>query len=270
MPPIESHLPTGGKPLDLEVSRLRKTYSVDPIVVDGVVSESPQQTFPARVFGGGYRIHMFSLAAWKVVGGDVRERELSLSRAIPNDSDFQFRLADYSYHRIRVLLSADETRAIVLEGLDSEGCPPDLALAAESLANPVTVEHVRLGSLTLDRGVRLFSGKAKWNGTEVNLTLPAVGNELHAEATRRAEQIFEAERELAEQVSRFLLESVIAEYEGDGLEGVDLRSLLELEGLHFSETGYVEFWYTDGGLWGEHSLVVAIDPDGEMSFSVEG
>jgi hypothetical protein len=213
---------------------------------------------------------MFSFAAWKQDGDAVRNSEMLLSRAIPNASDFQYKLTNYSYHRFRVLLSNDGTRAIVLEGVDASDCPQDLADTAKSFLNPVAVAHVRFGTLTLNRGLKLFFGNTKWNKLDVQVSITADREEFQAEAVRLAEKLIDHEREIGSRVSKFVVESVLAEYEYEDLDAQDLRSRLVLEGLHFSETGCVEFWFTDGGLWGDHSLVIRMDTDEQMSFSVEG
>lgn len=270
MVPIKSHLPASGKPLDLELSRLRKTYSSDPVVIHGIVGEGPQSTMSARVFGGGYRVHIFSFAAWKIGEQDVRTAELVLARAVPNSDDFVYTLKAYSYHCVRALFSDAATRAVIVEGLEPGHCPADLSAIAEALTVPVEVTHVRFGSLTLDRGLHLFSGNTVWNGADVTVSLPATDDCIAPQTLQRAEQVMHAESELGRRVSQFLLDSVASELAEED-RGMEMHaSMFELEGVHFCETGCVEFWYNDAGLWGEHSLLVRVDPDDELSFSVEG
>lgn len=270
MSPIESHLPASGSPLDLEVSRLRKTYSTEPLIVDGIVGEGPQSRMAARVFGGGYRVHLFSFAAWKIGDQEVRTKELVLSRAIPNSDDFNYQLEKYSYHRINVLFSEESTRAIVLSGIETAQCPPDLSETADALRVPFVISLPRLGNLILDRSIALFSGRIDWNGSEIDISLTAAEESINPEVLRRSEQVMQSEGEIGQRVSEFLIESVLtsmAEY-GSALE-VD-KSMFDLQGLHFSESGYVEFWYDDAGLWGGHSLVVKLGPDNGLDFSIEG
>lgn len=270
MNPIESHLPVSGKPLDLEVSRLRKTYATDPVVIDGIVGEGPQSTMSARVFGGGYRLHIFSFGAWKIDGQDVRTGKLIVSRATPNLDDFAYQLEANSYHRVRALFSDEATRAVVVCGLVSEHCPTDLSAAAKALTVPVVISHARLGSLTFDCGLDHFSGTTEWSGVDVDVSLPGSDKGIEPLSLNRAEQIFHSENELGRQVSEFLLDSVVSELAADQRE-LDIQdNLFALQLLSFCDSGDVEFWYGDAGLWGGHSLVVRLDPGGEMSFSVEG
>jgi hypothetical protein len=267
---MESHLPGTGKPLDLETPRLRKTYSSEPVVIHGIVGEEPQDVMSARVFGGGYRVHLFSFAAWKIGEQDVRTDKLVLSRAVPNSGDFVYRLKNYSYHCVRALFSDVATRAVILEGLESGQCPADLAAAAEALTAAVVVSHPWLGSLTLDRGLHLFSGNSTWNGSEVSVSLPATDQSIDPQALQLAEQVAKSESELGRRVTQFLLDSVVAELTEDATDVEVHESMFQLQGLHFSEIGGVEFWYNDAGLWGEHSLVVRLAPGGDLEFSVEG
>ncbi len=266
---LKSHLPAGGNPLDLEVSRLRKAYSTEPIVIDGIVGESPQSTMSARVFGGGYRIHLFSFAAWRISDGPVRTDGLVLSRAVPNSSNSGYQLDRYSYHRIRILLSGDETRAVVLEGLEPEDCTHELASIAESLARPFALDHDRFGTLLLDRGLELFSGTTTWDGADVEFTFPAHGEKLDASIANLAESLFENETEISQRVSQFLVASVVSEHDEDLVAG-EINSRLVLEGINLTECESVEFWYDDDDLWGGHSLVVRFTQNDQMTFAVEG
>ncbi len=269
MTPIESHLPISGKPLDLEVSRLRKTYSAAPVIIDGVISDEPQGTMSSRVFGGGYRVHIFSFAAWKIGEQQVRTDKLVLSRAIPNSEEFDYLLEKFSYHRIRALFSEESTRAVVLSGLESDHCPTDLSAAAAGLTVPVVISHAQFGTLTLDRGLHLFSGNMLWNGSDVAVTLPSFGEEIDSGTLHRAEQIMRSQGKLGKRVSQFLLDSVTTEL-SDEDSGLEVReSMFELQGLHF-ETDCIEFWYNDAGLWGEHSLVIRLNTNDELKFSIEG
>lgn len=224
---------------------------------------------PARVSGGGYRIHLFSIAAWKTSDGPVRTDDLVLSRAVPNSSGSGYQLDRYSYHRIRVLLSGDETRAVVLEGLETQDCSQELISIAESLARPFSLDHDRFGTLVLDRGLELFSGATTWNGSDVEITFPANGEMLDSAISNRADALFENEFEIAQRVSQFLTTSVVSEHDEDLIPG-EIDSRLTLEGINLSECESVEFWYDDDDLWGGHSLVVRLTQNDQLTFSVEG
>ena len=266
---LKSHIPANGNPLDLEVSRLRKTYSSEPLVIDGIVGESPQSDMPSRVHGGGYRVHLFTLAAWKPDDGELQTDDLVVSRAIPNSASSRYQLNRFCYHRLRVLLSADQKRAVLLEGVECQDCPQELAALAESLAKPFALQHERFGSLMLDRGLNLFSGITTWNGAKVELSLPAEGEQLDHEISKRAESLFDNEDEIARRVCEFLVTSIVSEHDED-LTASEIQTRITLEGIELSECGSEEFWHSDDDLWGGHSLVVRLMPDDQMTFAVEG
>ena len=267
---IKSHLPANGNPLEMELSRLRKTYSTDPVTIDGIVDVSHQSDMNCRVFGGGYRIHTFSFSAWKM-NGETRTDKLLLSRAIPNRSGFKYRLAPNSHHSVQVLLSADETRAVVLKGVETSGCPEDLSLIAESLNRPITIEHERLGKLALDRTINFFTGAAKWDGSAVFISIPASDDKFAPKAIALAQEIFQREKEINQIVSKFFIESVTSELDDCELDSATLESLSELLSIEFTEFGLVEFWYGgDDDILGGHSLVVRFDSNEDLTFSIEG
>lgn len=266
---IESYLPDKARPLDLEVSKLRRSFSDQPVVIDGIVADFSQPTMTSRVHGGGYRVHIFSFAAWKIDSGTLQTNRLVLSRAIPNQDRFPYQLEIYSYHRVRALYSEQATRAIVLEGLPSQSCPDDLAVATETLRRPLIVEHDELGLLTFDRKLGEFRGEWTWNQCRVAFALDAQGEQPNSACLARAEQLLRMEKDLNQRLAYFLVQSVLEEL--PDLDSSQVAgSTFQLQSIFVSDVGTVEFWFSDGGLWGEHSLLVRLNSDEQMTFSVEG
>lgn len=68
---IESFVPPNLAPLDIEVSRLRKSYGPEPVIVEGLVSMQPQSA-ACGPMGARYRIHDLTMEAWRIAQGPLR------------------------------------------------------------------------------------------------------------------------------------------------------------------------------------------------------
>lgn len=85
-------------------------YGDKLVVIQGLVSTNSQGGFP----GSGkddYR-HGFDLAAWREVGGPLIKRELYVLRKVRGGRDWPGVFQKLTLHRMEVLLSKDQTRAI--------------------------------------------------------------------------------------------------------------------------------------------------------------
>jgi hypothetical protein len=251
---IESFLPTTIAPLDIEVSRLRKSYGPEPVTVEGLVSMQPQSVADGPM-GAPYRIHYLTLEAWRVGQGPLRAEPLTILRGIPRSADFAFEVPAATLLAMRVWLSESSRRAVLIEGLPDP--PADVAFQAEidRLVTPPAFDHPDLGRLTFDPSVRLLMGQAVWNGRRVEVSVEASSRDLRGPALSRAEAVWAQQSRIASEVTAFVIASTLAELE-DETSPESISRLIALKYLKFRDDGIVEFWHDDGELFGGHSIVV--------------
>jgi hypothetical protein len=146
-------------------------YEKECRVIEGVVA-------PGHQSGSGADVHFFTFADWRLFGGQLVGRELTLLRRVPPspdgrsfDSKHFDAFPDYSIQRFSVLLSEDHQRAIVEKALAVDRHDQTLRQLSERLQEPVVVSTRRFGDLVLNRKLNWFEGKAKWGRREVRLHL---------------------------------------------------------------------------------------------------
>jgi hypothetical protein len=209
---IESHLPQDLAPLDIEVSRLRKSYGPEPIAIEGIVSMQPQSVADVPM-GASYRIHYLSLEAWRVAQGPLHLEPLTVLRAIPRSPDFKFEATAATLVAVRVWLSESSRRAVLIEGLPDP--PVDAAFQAEidRLVTPPSIDHPNFGRLTLDPSIQQLMGEADWKGRRAQISIETSSRDLHGSALSFAETVWAQQSRIDSEVTASVVASTLAEVE---------------------------------------------------------
>lgn len=266
---IESFLPPDLAPLDIEVSRLRKSYAAEPVIVEGLVS-TQSQSAACGPMGAPYRIHYLTMEAWRVAQGPLRTEPLTVLRAIPRSTSFDFEVHAATLIAIRVRLSESSRRAVLIEGLPDP--PADSVFQAEisRLLVPPSLDHPNFGQLCFDPAVQRLMGECDWNGRRVQISIEASSRNLRGPALSFAEAVWLQQARIASEVTAFVVASTLAELEGEATsEAISRRVALKY--LKFRADGVVELWHDDGGLFSGHSIVVRWQDGGpDLDFEIAG
>lgn len=105
-------------------------YQSNAVIIEGVISPRSQGGWPHD------DVHCFFFGGWQLQGGAVVQRELTLLRPVPKFSAGHKvfdELPEYSLQRMRVLLSSDDSRAIVEAILPAGGMDSDLEELSQRL-----------------------------------------------------------------------------------------------------------------------------------------
>ncbi|MBC7854559.1 MAG: hypothetical protein IAF94_14095 [Pirellulaceae bacterium] len=142
-------------------------YNAEAVEIEGLVSAKSQGGWPRT---DDYEIHCFSVVAWRRVGGRLIQQELTILRPVPPQFDYWSDYPAYSVHRLHLLLSQDEKRAIVAGPSQVIDDDSELLAIAGELQKPVVISTSQFGDLTLDRRLDRFEGEPNWNGIPVYIT----------------------------------------------------------------------------------------------------
>jgi hypothetical protein len=251
------------QPIDrlFEVDPANCEYQRELVEIDGVVSPSGQGGWPRT---NDYSVHCFSFAAWRQVGKSNRNQTLTLLRPVAKDGDWFSEFPAFSLHRVRVLLSTDETRAIFAgeEKLTSEDIEL-LAIAAE-LQKPALISTSRFGDLTLDRSVDWYEGRVEWNGEQIKISFETDVDKSITEGLATAEKLWLAQADWKQKVEAFATQVLLPLKNDNWLdEGENpltteqFKSRMTLESIQINRGGKFEFWHNDGDLFWGHSIQVS-------------
>lgn len=236
------------------------SYEEECRVIEGVIA-------PGHQSGSGSDVHLFVLADWRISGGALVGRDLTLLRRVPPtpdglsfDSKHFEAFPDYSIQRFSVLLSDDHRRAVVEKVLTSDLWDETLRQLSEQLQVPVVVSTRRFGDLILNRKLHWFEGKAKWNGQEVLLHLDPDEDGGIAGALKTAESLWEDQVAWKRKVEQFAVDHLLATINDDWLADDEeeftpavFKSAMNLQSIHLYGDGEFEFW-DDGSLFGNHAI----------------
>jgi hypothetical protein len=263
-----SFSPPGIKSL-AEIDVADVTYGPQSVVIQGIISPSSQGGWPGR--NARYAVHFFTLVAWRKPGEKINQRPLTVLRPVPPNRDYFQDFPAYSLHRMRVLLSSDETRAI-LEKTDSFDGPDDELIAiGEELRKPVVVSTNLFGDLTLNRQIDWFEGKATWNGKEVEITLVTDNPAALDSILKTAEVLWASQAGWKRRVDQFAAQELLPiknenwlDDDESELSPEEFIRRMDLKSISISPHGDFEFWHNDGDLFWGHSILIRASLNGGL------
>lgn len=234
-------------------------YSSKLVEVEGVVSQSSQSGWPGSE---GYSVHLFSLAAWLVVGEPLRRNTLLLLRPVPVEADYFGDFAAGTLHRFEVVLSVDQTRAVVSKLTKRDIVNPELATVAKELEQPVVIKTERFGDLTLNRSIGWFEGLADWNGIEVELSIESDESLDIASQLETAETLFRDATQWQKKIDAFAVAEKLElandwQEVGNEMDAEEFLDRMVLESISIGPDGEFEFWHDDGDIFYGHSIQIS-------------
>lgn len=259
--------PQPNDPFDLDFGN-RDAYGTNTEIVDALISPKPQGILPSYVFGGGYKIHVFWCAAWRNSAKNFFATELTVVRAIPNLVPPDIRFPAFSMHRFRGYVAESGKKAIAVEYIEPLPMSLPFSRVVEELENPKTLSHPVLGEMRFNAVDREISSNPVWNGREISLSIAAKNADFGSPLVNSAVELWKQDSVWNERLQEFVMKQCSEEL----ANGSNARTeSLRLHFIRVDDIGVYQFWFSDGGLFGGHSLVVRVRPESkEWTFSVEG
>ena len=207
----------------------------------------------------------FTLKPWRKVGGDVDERELSISKRVPEENLRDFMRLFQPYHVVRVhVRCSDELNATLLEFVGVDDSDDELTRRAGELQEPVTIEVDFFGTLTLDRRLNWWETAQTWVGTPVRLSISPDEADAVGSGVAVAEALWRRQSELDHRLRARAVDELLTlknESWRDEGEAVvteeEFARRMKLEWVTVYPDGEFEFWFEDDDLFLGHSIRVS-------------
>ena len=230
--------------------------------IDGVLA--PYPVGGGGVPGEAYRLSI-RLLAYRIGGGPVARRPMTISQRIRSEEmdDWFARLrgqatvAATGHHRAGI--DQFEMRDYLGASSDAE-----IVALADTLARPVSVEDPVFGQLTLERGFRSFSGRGRFDGAEVSLSVRAKGEAPDPAVLSMAHAFFGDaaawNQRLRDYAASELLELKNDNWSNDGqapMETARFVATLKPESVSIGDDGHFSVDYSAGTLFLGHNIMVS-------------
>ena len=251
-----------------DVDLARVPYEDHTSVIEGVISPLGQSGWSRS---SECYVHSFSFAGWRRIHGPMVEKKLTLLRPIPalldarrQHHEFFDRFPVYSVQRFTVLLSRDQTRAVVEKALVVESPDHDLEHLSERLRKPVILSTEAFGDLILNPRLDWFEGKAEWNGKTIEIHFQKSIDGTIALALDAARRLWPDQAEWKRKVDEFAVMDLLSLKNETWLDEdekpvtvTEFKERMRLTAIQFTRDGKFEFWHEDGDLFWGHAIVVA-------------
>ena len=214
--------------------------------------------------GGLWTLH-FSLEAWRGADGIIRSTRLVIQRT-SHDEEVSALMDRINATRI---ISAHvrytgEGFAELLKLVDVD-LPADdpLVVRAAELARPVTRQDARFGTLTLNRALEMWEGKAVWAGDTIDIHLEAVNEDTLVPVLATAGALWDDQAGWSERIQAYAVEELL-EMKNDGwldegeapLTPAQFLARMRLTAISNSPDGSFTFWHDDGELFSGHTIQI--------------
>jgi hypothetical protein len=222
----------------------------------------------------------FVFEAWRGADGIIHSTPLVVRRVC---SETEMRAARKRINATRIISArvrfVDEKSAQLLELVDAR-LPADdpLARLATDLAVPVTRQDERFGTLTLDRSVDLWEGKASWTGGAVDVQLSARSEDELTAALEVARALWNDQAGWSERIQAYAVAQLLPlkndswlDDDEEPLTPAQFRARMRLESITVEPDGDFIFWHNDGDLFCGHTIqVVGNLQDGPTDADIPG
>lgn len=261
----ESHVKSNFRPPSIdrlsEVDTADCEYKSGIVEIEGIISPVSQGGWP---HSDEYEVHFFSFSAWRFPGQSLVNKELTILRPVAPETDYFSEFPKLSFHRIRVMISTDETRAIFAGKAAQPADTRGLDEVANELSKPVVMKSERFGNLTLDRSIGWFEAKAEWNGKLLRVCFHT-GENLDVSASREvAEKLWDSQASWKQKVDNFAVQELLQIKNDSWLNDNDpvvtadqFKSKMTLQSISIYPDGRIEFWHADGDLFWGHSILIS-------------
>ena len=244
-----------------EVESADCEYKEGIVEIEGVVSPSSQCGWP---HSDEYDVHCFRFSAWRYPGQPVANKELTILRPVAPDADWFSEYPILSIHRIRVMVSTDESRAIFAGKATQKADPEGLTDIAQELAKPVVITTERFGDLTLDRSIDWFEGEVKWNGEPIRINFHTDETQDISTGLKVAARLFDEQQVWKKKVDDYAVQELLPLKNDNWLDDNEsqltpdqFKSRMTLESISIHPDGEFEFWHDDGDLFWGHSIQIS-------------
>lgn len=235
-------------------------YGSELTEIVGLVLFGGQGGWPAT---DDYEVHHLDFAAWRRVGEPIVQQELTVLRPVPADGDWFAEYPEGTIHKVRVLLSIDETRAVFAEAIQKNVEDAELHSIAAELRKPVTMDTENFGVLTLNRRINWCEGNAIWNGESVAITFEVNDGLDIASQLETAEQLFADAKGWAKRIADFSVQEKLDlanDWREEGVKAITASEFLrrmKLDSISIKPDREFEFWHDDGDMFYGHSIQVS-------------
>ena len=246
-------------------------------VMEGVVYEDQCTVIEGVVAPGqggwrgpkeGYHIHVFSMSSWRRLGEALIKRKLTVLRPIPPYGGESYPpevyFPDYSIKRLSVLLSKDQTRAVVDRELEVDEADKSLVMLSQQMREPVVLATEQFGNLTLNPALDWFEGTTSWNHAVVQVFVEKGQDDSITHALNTAKELWSNQKAWKRKVDEFAVEKMLPLKNESWLEdGEDevtpsaFKNYLSLVSITLSENGQFCFSHDDGDLFEGHSIEIS-------------
>jgi hypothetical protein len=245
----------------VEIDTAACAYQPTPTVIDGLVSPSSQGGWPGR--NGKYEVFCFELAAWRKLGQMVTPSESTILWPVHQTSDPWSVFPSFAITRVKVFLSLDETRAVLVRTCWRWRPDAELKAIASKLQQPVVIATQELGPLTLDRRLNRFEGTVNWLGSLVRVSCPAKADLPVAICLETARALWTAQSDWNQQIVTCAVNELLPclndNWLCDDEEPFSPQEFIEhmtLDAIEFQDNGDFEFWFSDGDMFAGHCITV--------------
>jgi hypothetical protein len=207
----------------------------------------------------------FALKPWRYGGGGVDERELSISKRVSHERlrEYMRLIQPYDVVRAQVRFS-DELTATLLEVLGVDASDEELAQRATDLQRPVTVEVDFFGTLTLDPRLTWWETEQIWVGTPVRLSLSPDEDGNIETVAKRAEALWRSQPQWDQRIRSRAMNELLAlknenwrDEQEPEVTPAEFDERMKPESVTVYSDGGFEFWFEDGDLFFNHSILVS-------------
>ena len=154
---------------------------------------------------------------------------------------------------------------------------PIVVAKATELTQPVTIEDDVLGTLTLDRPLGSFEGRARWSGREIRVNVNGESVEAARANLDTAHELFANQEEWAQRVLEQATVELLDLHNESWSESptpktaAEFQHAMTLQSISIAPNGRFEFWFDDGDLFAGHLISVRGSLDrGPFDASIQG
>lgn len=212
---------------------------------------------------------MIRFDVWRCDGQAVRERKLTLRRPMPEEELNALREKVQAYDIVRVKARVAEEncfgspQALLTQLIGKVTTDSELNAAALRLQEPVTFVDDRFGSFTLDRSTQTFTAPTRWNGMDIDLSIPDETEDDKQAALANAASLWVdqsgwTERVISHAVHELLdLKNESWSDDGEEVTADQFRERMKLQSISVDAEGGFEFWFDDGDLFSGHAIMIS-------------